>query len=257
MAGHVEALIQEISLKLDSASLQQLQQIYQVLTLSPFIDFNAPRPQPVEHPVVSGLYYIPNALSTSEERSYIKYMESDNFKQFLKSTNKSSNKESRLVAYFGSNYNVLKSKPDDQSAPQIPLPIYELGQLALQILPRPPRSDGTSWEYNMVVLNRYDGANKQGIGKHIDADGFGHTVISYTFNSGSTMRFTRSGYDPVDVYVKPRSLYIMTGESRSKWAHEMPARASDMVDGNRLPRGVRYSITMRMIDPEWNSMIYI
>ena len=43
----------------------------------------------------------------------------------------------------------------------------------------------------------------------------------------------------------------MTGEARSKWAHEMPCRMSDIVEGKKINRGTRYSITFRMIDPEW------
>lgn len=256
MAGHTENLIQEIIHQLDRSSLQTLQKIYDVLKSDNIIDFDLPRPTPVEHPTVSGLFYVANVLTEEEEQSYINYMESNDFSKYLnpiKSTVKNAKKEPRLVAYFGSNYNVMKAKPDSKPAPPIPPFIDNLGELALKILPRPPSSDGTIWKYDMVVLNRYEGSNKQGIGRHIDANGFGHTVISYTFKSGTIMRFTRPNHDPVDVYVEPRSLYIMTNEARSKWAHEMPGRLSDTVDGKKKIRGTRYSITMRMIDPLWKS----
>ncbi len=262
MADITSDMINEIVNKLPSATNDQLRAIYNIINKTNdlsvnndnFIDMTLNRPTPIEHSEIKGLYYVKDALTIHEEELFIKYMESDEFSSYLKpiaSSNTKVKKESRLVAYFGYNYNVQQVKVDKTSAPPIPHQIDELGHLALKILPRPPRSDGTPWEYNMVVLNRYIGANKQGIGAHIDADGFGHTVISYTFNSGTTMRFTRPDHKPVDVYVEPRSLYIMTGEARSKWKHEMPGRMSDTVDGKKVLRGVRYSITFRMVDPEW------
>ena len=52
-----------------------------------------------------------------------------------------------------------------------------------------------------------------------------------------------------DVYVKADSLYVMTGDARYQWTHEMPSRKSDMVDGARVKRGRRVSITFRSVLP--------
>jgi len=62
------------------------------------------------------------------------------------------------------------------------------------------------------------------------------------------MRFTHSvTQEQRDLYVAPRSVYIMTGEARYKWKHEMIARKSDIVDGKRVKRERRISITLRNV----------
>ena len=49
------------------------------------------------------------------------------------------------------------------------------------------------------------------------------------------MRFTHSVTgDRKDLYVAPRSVYVMSGEARYEWKHEMIARKSDVIDEKRF-----------------------
>jgi alkylated DNA repair dioxygenase AlkB len=54
-------------------------------------------------------------------------------------------------------------------------------------------------------------------------------------------------YESKEVYVAPDSLYIMSGEARYIWKHSMLSRKTDMVDGKRIKRGRRISLTFRNV----------
>ena len=86
----------------------------------------------------------------------------------------------------------------------------------------------------------------QGINRHTDHNAYGAIIGCFTLGSGATMIF-RDGQDKQELYVEPDSLYIMTGDARYKWTHEMPARKSDMVDGTKHIRGRRVSVTFRHV----------
>jgi alkylated DNA repair dioxygenase AlkB len=101
-----------------------------------------------------------------------------------------------------------------------------------------------SHEFNQCIINKYEPG--QGINKHIDIKAYGPVIGCFTFGSGAVMTFRRK--DEVHhLYVKPNSLYIMSGESRLLWTHEMPSRKSDMVEGKKIPRGLRISVTFRHV----------
>ena len=45
----------------------------------------------------------------------------------------------------------------------------------------------------------------------------------------------------------PRSLLVMTGAARYEWTHAIPPRAFDVIDGQRVERKRRVSITFRKV----------
>lgn len=49
------------------------------------------------------------------------------------------------------------------------------------------------------------------------------------------------------VFLEPRSLIAMQGESRRLWSHGIDARDVDEVDGVTIKRGRRVSITFRKV----------
>ena len=161
MSENAEYLIQEILKNLHKLDVAELTSIIEILNNNKrFIDRSRKRPDPVEILAVKGLYYVKNALTHEEELRYVQYMDSDDFQQYMKpigGTNQGPppKKIPRLVAYFGKNYNVKKARFDEASAPPITPPIKELADLGQRILPRPPRIDGTLWQYDQVVLNKY------------------------------------------------------------------------------------------------------
>jgi alkylated DNA repair dioxygenase AlkB len=100
-------------------------------------------------------------------------------------------------------------------------------------------------DFNQCIINRY--LPGEGISAHIDSKAFGDTIACFTLGKGM-MKFTRNGYQDVELYTENKSLYIMTGDARYLWKHEMVKRKSDMVNDKRIPRGERISITFRQVE---------
>lgn len=87
----------------------------------------------------------------------------------------------------------------------------------------------------------------EGINKHIDDVGkYADFICCFTIGSGALMVFEKNGIKK-ELYVEPGSLYIMSGEARYEWSHCLPARKSDMVDGEKVVRGRRVSLTFRVL----------
>jgi alkylated DNA repair dioxygenase AlkB len=101
----------------------------------------------------------------------------------------------------------------------------------------------TTRPFDQLIINRY--LPGQGIGPHIDhATLFGPVVACITLGSGCEIIFTR-GESVVRRYIAPCSLYMMTADSRYLWQHRIAPVKSDIIAGQRIPRGIRYSLTFR------------
>lgn len=89
----------------------------------------------------------------------------------------------------------------------------------------------------------------EGIAKHVDThSAFEDGIASLSLGSHTVISFAHAT-DPslsVDVFIPPRSLFIMTGESRYLFTHQMPQRRTDKVDEEILARDTRLSVTFRM-----------
>lgn len=111
-----------------------------------------------------------------------------------------------------------------------------------------------------AILNLYPPG--QGITPHVDlprryADG----IVGVSLTGGCVLTLARAdasmretGYgasegERYDVYLPPRSVYVLSGESRWAWSHGIEGRMADAVsDGERtatLPRDMRVSVTLR------------
>jgi alkylated DNA repair dioxygenase AlkB len=146
---------------------------------------------------------------------------------------------SRRVAHFGYAYD-YHTGAVGAPAPSFPVFVAVLRDVALRHLP-----DGATLD--QCIINRY--LPGQGISAHVDSPTYGEYICCFTFGTGATVEFTRCG-KKVEVYTEPGSLYIMSGEARHAWKHEMRARKSDVVEGKKIPRGVRYSVTFRSVRRE-------
>jgi alkylated DNA repair dioxygenase AlkB len=60
------------------------------------------------------------------------------------------------------------------------------------------------------------------------------------------MRFTRAETIH-ELLLQPRSLLVLRGPARYNWRHGIPRRHSDIIDGRRVPRGRRVSMTFRTV----------
>ncbi|QGG89868.1 alpha-ketoglutarate-dependent dioxygenase AlkB [Agrobacterium sp. MA01] len=98
---------------------------------------------------------------------------------------------------------------------------------------------------DQVIANEY--LPGQGISAHVDCEPcFGEVIASLSLLSGCEMRFgcLASG-ETRAVILQPRSLLMLVGPARRDWTHAIPARRSDVIDGVRVMRVRRVSLTFR------------
>lgn len=101
-----------------------------------------------------------------------------------------------------------------------------------------------------VILNLYHPG--QGITPHVDlpnryADG----ILGVSLIGGTSMVFSHSRGERHEVYLPPRSVYVMTGEARWEWSHGIEERMVDVVEGKdgeqTVMRDLRVSVTYRWL----------
>lgn len=152
------------------------------------------------------------------------------------------NPKSRKVQHYGYSYNYrtynVSKKCDD--IPDILIPIRDL----LEKICKKKQLIPENYIFNQCIINKYESG--QGIGKHIDTTNYGGVIGCYTAISGCYMIFTRNS-ETVKIYVKPNSLYIMSGEARYNWYHHMLPVKTDIVSGKSIDRKTRISLTFRNV----------
>lgn len=101
---------------------------------------------------------------------------------------------------------------------------------------------------DQVIINEY--LPGQGIGAHTDSpDSFGPTVVSITLGSPVLMDFHEPESDRIfQAWLETGSLLRMTGPSRYLWRHSIAKRTYDMVEGGRVERQRRVSLTFRTVE---------
>ena len=70
--------------------------------------------------------------------------------------------------------------------------------------------------------------------------------LLFTLGHGANLHFSK-GDAHMDLYTEPNSLYIMSGEARYSWKHEMKKLKYDVVNGKKVKRGERISVTFRSV----------
>ena len=100
---------------------------------------------------------------------------------------------------------------------------------------------------DQAIVNEY--LPGQGIAAHVDCEPcFGNTIASVSLGSSCVMTLTRGdGLARHDLLLEPRSLLVLSGPARREWKHGIAARKSDFVNGSRVARGRRLSITFRTV----------
>lgn len=96
-----------------------------------------------------------------------------------------------------------------------------------------------------VLVNEYKVG--EGCMAHTDDIGFWTDwVMGLSLESGCTIIFKR-GNTTYPVYLPPRSIYVLTGDARYKYTHEIAPEHDDIVNDEVIPRRHRTSLTFRMI----------
>lgn len=185
------------------------------------------------HNKIIGLYYISdignilNAKAELDKETWIPLSNASN---------------SRLVQHYGYKYNYSTSKITEkgQDFPDVITMFKNIltkNCLELGII-------DSKYVFNQCIVNKY--LQNQGISQHIDVLAYGEVIGCFTIGHGASMTFTKD-FEKEEVHVEENSLYIMSDESRYKWKHGMCVRKYDNVDGIKIERGERISITFRMV----------
>jgi alkylated DNA repair dioxygenase AlkB len=103
---------------------------------------------------------------------------------------------------------------------------------------------------DQAIINEY--IDDQGIAAHIDCEPcFGDIIISISLGGQCVMNFQREAttkeQDKIPLLIPPRTLIVMTGESRYNWYHGIPPRKSDKFNEQVHKRQRRVSITFRKV----------
>ena len=98
---------------------------------------------------------------------------------------------------------------------------------------------------DQVIINEYKPG--QGIANHVDCEPcFGDTIISLSLRSACTMNFIESASKQKrELVLKPRSVVAISAQARYDWSHGIPARFADEIEGVRINRELRISMTFR------------
>lgn len=107
-----------------------------------------------------------------------------------------------------------------------------------------------SFKPDQAIINEYVG--DQGISAHIDCEPcFGDTIISISLGGQCVMNFQREvntkEQDKLPLLIPPRTLIVMTEESRFNWFHSIPPRKTDKFNEQIYKRKRRVSITFRKV----------
>jgi alkylated DNA repair protein alkB homolog 8 len=101
---------------------------------------------------------------------------------------------------------------------------------------------------DQITINEY--VPGIGIKWHIDTHAaFADGICSLSLGSPISFEMRKDGGDAKwSMGLLPRTLLIMTGQSRYCWEHGIAARQTDIINGVPAPRGRRVSITFRKVN---------
>ena len=182
-----------------------------------------------------GLYYCPNVIDEKTAKKIIEWLDKNVWSPLTIKVD-----TGRLVQQYGarfdySTYKLMGDVPPipDELTSLVNILVETCKNLGVELLNTP----------NQVIVNSYKPG--EGISPHTDWKTFGPVIGCFTLVSSGVMEFSKERKPTYSLMVEPNSLYIMSGEARHDWKHSMPARKIDVVDGERVSRGRRVSVTFR------------
>ena len=196
--------------------------------------------------IIPGLTVIPDFVSVTGEAALVRFVDSNPWLGGMQ----------RRVQHYGYVYDYKRRSVD---------PSMKLGNLpewAAVIAQKMAEACWIDAVPDQMIVNEY--VPGQGISPHIDCEPcFGDTVLSLSLGSGCLMDLihvesgnnSRNGkyskyskYDKkVSVELPRRSLLVMRDEARYEWQHGIAARKTDVINGRKVPRNRRLSLTFRQV----------
>ncbi|MDU0369106.1 alpha-ketoglutarate-dependent dioxygenase AlkB [Hymenobacter endophyticus] len=187
--------------------------------------------KPVE--LIPGLQYLPDYVDTRLQSRLLTCIDESPWQDDLK----------RRVQHYGYRYD-YKSRRIDRSQFLGVLPSWCL-YYAQQFFAAGYFADAPP---DQVIVNEYKPG--QGIAPHVDCTPcFDDTIISISLGSACVMNLSRID-DPTLVFdqiLMPGSAIILQGEARFKWRHGIRPVKHDTINGRRVTRQRRVSLTFRKV----------
>jgi len=171
---------------------------------------------------MQGLTYVPDFITPDQEAQLVALIDNSKWNTSL----------TRRTQHYGYEYD-YKSK-DLKTADAIPKVFLDILQPLVKTNNYP----------NQVIVNEY--LPGQGISKHTDASMFKDVILSLSLLSDINMIFRRNT-DIEEKRLERRSLLVLTGDARWNWTHEIPGRKYDTVNGHKVERSRRISLTYRYV----------
>lgn len=205
--------------------------------LFPLTDNHSPLPQPSLNnekaiDVIKGFKYIEDYIDESVHDQLLKQIDEESWLEDLK----------RRVQHYGFKYDYKARKVNyDMHIGILPDWLQNLGQRLHEDGHMPVIPD-------QVIVNEYKPG--QGISSHIDCEPcFENMIVSLSLGSRCVMDFTHKldKTKKIPVWLAPRSIIVLKGESRYKWLHGIAPRKSDQWAGQTYERKRRVSLTFRKV----------
>ncbi len=177
----------------------------------------------------SGLTLVPDFIDPESERNVIAWIDQQPWNTSLK----------RRTQHYGYEYNYSgRGRAPLVSTTPISGPLLAIAEHLKDVF--------SGVMPSQCIVNEY--TRDQGISAHTDSPVFGPVIMSISLLSPTVMTFTR-GESKILVDLPPRSALIMSGEARSEWRHEIPARVTlTHADGSTESKPANYrriSLTYR------------
>ncbi len=204
------------------------------VTLAEHLNHGTGRPGVMHSlPAVDGLYYIPEFLSTTEERSAIAMIDS--------SPEQWRGDLSRRVQHYGWRYD-YRTRTVSADMRIGPLPNW-LQEIAKRLHAETGLFDRVP---DQAIVNEYEPG--QGIAMHADRQCFGPSVATVSLGDAWEMDFRQlrdRGAAVRCMMLETRSAVILSGAARADWAHGIAKRRTEGRGSARRARRRRLSLTFR------------
>lgn len=174
--------------------------------------------------------------------NFITQTEHDILLNFINNSEWDSTSLSRRVQHYGYKYAYKTTNYKLEQAAEIPKVFVDI--LYTKLIEYSIIKDTDKFP-NQCIVNEY--MPGQGIGPHTDHQKlFGEIIISITLGSQCIMNFSCNDKQ-IDCILPICSAVILTGDFRYKYKHAIKNVKSDFINGKRIKRGTRVSITLRYI----------
>jgi alkylated DNA repair dioxygenase AlkB len=176
---------------------------------------------------IPGMYILKEFITEEEEKELIDEIDSLEW----------SNELNRRTQQYGYKYD-YKSREVEGKAEEMPDKVAQIAKKitkhALMDMP------------NQCIINEYEPG--QGITAHTDHKSFGPVIT--TLSLLSAVKFNMKGAKNKSFYIKPRTLVVLSGDSRFKYKHSIDSVKYDDImlksgEVNRIYRNRRISVTFR------------